>query len=299
MSSTAISWRSLGDVLYRSVPIYKSFSFGDDIIDLGNFLGAAAPFGGPVAFIPNPNALTQLKAYGAQAHGTLSIFSASGTALAQVQLQTHGCRVLGLAWTASEFLAVIHEDGNVDIYDPMGTLSPKSFSLSSDAHDTDSLAMRSHVVSYAVCGTGMAAALRKPDGDCDVVAVFDFDEPIPIVMHSASRTLNGGFPTSITVIDGANTADGRMEILLGTPERTVLVIDSEDICSDQQLESVLGSVPLNIAVSPAGRYLALFGEDGVITVMDASFEQKLLEFATKAESRPLQLVWCGEVCFYF
>jgi hypothetical protein len=85
-----------------------------------------------------------------------------------------------------------------------------------------------------------------------------------------------------------------MEVLLGTAERSIVTVDSEDRATDQQLDSVLTSVVRMLAISPSGRYLAAFGEDGSVTVTDTTFERKLTEFDTRASSRPAQLLWCGE-----
>jgi vacuolar protein sorting-associated protein 16 len=45
---------------------------------------------------------------------------------------------------------------------------------------------------------------------------------------------------------------------------------------------------------PAGKYVAVLGEDGSLCVLDTAFERKLVEFDTKASSPPSQLAWCGE-----
>jgi len=198
-----------------------------------------------------------------------------------------------------------------------GELSPKSFFLVSPpapAPDDDDGAPRGArtalgrataaaaaspgggptVIQWACCAGGMAAAIRCRDGTVDVVAVYDWSEPIPVVLSSARRALGGAAPTALAVVDGAFTADGRMEVLLGTGARSLVVVDGGDAAVDQELDGVLSSVVLQIAASPAGRYLAFFGEDGVVTVMDMALEAKLLEFKTKAQARPTQLVWCGE-----
>lgn len=46
-----------------------------------------------------------------------------------------------------------------------------------------------------------------------------------------------------------------------------------------------------IAVSPNGKLLALFGDTGFLWVVSADFKKKLSEFNTKSKVAPLQLVW--------
>ena len=268
---------------------------------MGAFIGAAAPFGGPIAIVPNPKVLTQLVASGASAQGTLSLFTAAGVPLAAVPLaeaRSGGARVLGLAWTSAELIAVVFDSGAVDLYDSTGALSSKSFSLLPGEDGGGGggglqLQPRARVESFAACGGGMAAVVRRADGSADIVAVHDWGEAQPVTLLSAQSALDGAAPTALACLGGAHTSSGQMEVLLATSSRSLLVVDADDVSVDQQLESVLGAVVLMMSVSPAGRYLATFGEDGVITVLDTAFESKLLEFATKADARPSQLVWCG------
>ena len=51
-----------------------------------------------------------------------------------------------------------------------------------------------------------------------------------------------------------------------------------------------------MAVSPNGRYLALFTADGKLWVVSADLQKNLTEITTKSESSPDQLVW---YCIYY
>lgn len=264
--------------------------------------------------------LTVLRASGVGAVDTITIFSSSGVKLGSTPLQPHEGRLLGMAWTPAEQLACVFEDGSVDLYDPLATLQAKAFSLlppgfsAPMAHGSGSKSgfMRhadgDRIEAFAHCGSGMAAVIRRADSSVAVSAVYDWGDRdgAPVAVHLASVTPDllsdassmgigaGIAPTSIACLDGAFTADGRMEVLLATASRSIVVVDSEDRALDQQLQGVLPAVVRMIAVSPSGRYLAAFGEDGSVTVTDTAFETKVLQFETHAAAAPAQMVWCGD-----
>lgn len=80
---------------------------------------------------------------------------------------------------------------------------------------------------WAAAGSGLAAVTHTTDGRCCIYAVYDVDgddrTPVPIKetgMHP------GMLPTCIALLDAAFTSDGRMEILLGTADKSIIVIDS-------------------------------------------------------------------------
>lgn len=316
------SWRSLGKHVYRSVRLFSGgFRLGaGEIESLDDFVVCAAPCGGPIAVTKNMGRLTVLRASGAGAVDTITIFSSSGVRLGSTALQPHEGRLLGMAWTPAEQLACVFEDGSVDLYDPLATLQAKAFSLlppGFSAPVPQSGSGRSGFVrhadgdrieSFAHCGSGMAAVIRRGDGSVAISAVYDWGDRdgAPVAVHLASVTADllsdaasvgmgvGVAPTAIACLDGAFTADGRMEVLLATATRSIVVVDSEDRALDQQLQGVLPAVVRMIALSPSGRYLAAFGEDGSVTVTDTAFETKVLQFETHASAAPSQLVWCGD-----
>ena len=65
-----------------------------------------------------------------------------------------------------------------------------------------------------------------------------------------------------------------------------------------------------MAVSPNGRYIALFSDQGMIWVLSTDFQNNICELNTESKVAPRQLVWCGSdavvaywdqlgTCFFF
>lgn len=167
-----------------------------------------------------------------------------------------------------------------------GERSDRSFSVLPSLSDE-------RLVEAAVAGNALAALSRRPDDTYALYLVYDLDKPL--VLAAAETGLDEGVrPTCMALIDGAFTAHGRAEVLLGSPDNSLIVVTSEMEAQDAQLDGIIPAVPLMLAVSPKGKYLAVLGEDGSLTVLDTAFERKLVEFETKATSPPSQVVWCGE-----
>lgn len=50
---------------------------------------------------------------------------------------------------------------------------------------------------------------------------------------------------------------------------------------------------MDMAIAPNGKLVALYTEEGTLSVHSADFHQKLLEFPTRSSVKPTQLAWCG------
>ena len=57
---------------------------------------------------------------------------------------------------------------------------------------------------------------------------------------------------ALVAIDGAFTDTGRMVVLLGTTTQSIVIVSSEDDVEDSNLQQVLPSVPILMAVSASG-----------------------------------------------
>jgi hypothetical protein len=280
-----VSWKSLGQLSYRCVAVYSPLSW-PEIKDLADFFVCGASFGGPIATWLNTSKMTVLASSGCGAPDTLSLFSGSGRPLACQPVETYHCRLAGMGWNAAEMVVLVFENGSVDLYDVKGVLSPKSFSLFSGLS-------RERVEDVIIVPHGLAAVTRTNDNRYNCYVVHDWDDPTPQVIDDTGLAY-GVRPTCLSAIDSDFTLNGKLEILLGTPDKSIIVVDSEGHPEDQQLDTILSSVPQMLAVSPGGKFLAAFCEDAILTVVDTAFEKKLLEYDTKATSRPVQLIWCSE-----
>ena len=52
----------------------------------------------------------------------------------------------------------------------------------------------------------------------------------------------------------------------------------------------------HVGVSPNGRYIALYTEDGKVWVVSSDFQNRLSEYDTKAKTIPKDMQWCGSDC---
>ena len=49
----------------------------------------------------------------------------------------------------------------------------------------------------------------------------------------------------------------------------------------------------HISISPNGRFVALYTEDGKVWVVSSDFQEKLSEYDSKAKTIPRDVQWCG------
>ena len=71
--------------------------------------------------------------------------------------------------------------------------------------------------------------------------------------------------------------------------QTINVVDASD-SEDRQLQNG----PFRyICISPNGRFVALYTEDGKVWVISSDFQDKLSEYSSKAKTMPKDMQWCG------
>ena len=99
--------------------------------------------------------------------------------------------------------------------------------------------------------------------------------------------------TSMAIVPPLLSRSGFLEVMLGTLDNSILVIDEQEV-EDQLLQDRIKAPITKMAVAPNGRFLACYRRDGVLTVMSATFTTKVLDFDTKSMSRPLDIAWCGD-----
>jgi hypothetical protein len=79
-----------------------------------------------------------------------------------------------------------------------------------------------------------------------------------------------------------------VEVLLAI-DQTIYVIDSTD-AEDRLLQNG----PFNhVSVSPNGRFVAIYTEDGKVWVVSSDFQNKFSEYDSKAKTPPKDVQWCG------
>jgi hypothetical protein len=128
--------------------------------------------------------------------------------------------------------------------------------------------------------TGFVALL----GDNSLVAITRYDEPRPHVLAKPPR----GEVVSWAVISPEHTASRSVEVVLAI-DKTVYVADPAE-CEDRQLEA---GPFRHIAVSPNGKFIALYTEEGKVWVISSDFQERFSEYESKVKTPPRELAFCG------
>ncbi|KAF2666531.1 vacuolar protein sorting-associated protein 16 [Microthyrium microscopicum] len=266
------NWEKLGSRFYRKIPLYTAVF--DPDLELANYLIAAAPCAGAIAVVrdTSENRLTPLRtAATANTKPTIDIYSCAGALL--TRLPWDRSRVCALGWSDSEQLVVVGEDGGCRVYDGLlgGDFSP--FSLGAEAEE--------HGVLSARFWSGGFVALL---GSGRLVSVASYSEPRPKVLASApNETVH-----SWALIAPADSLSRSVEVLLAVG-KSIYVVDSSE-CEDRGLDA---GPFRHVAVSPNGRLVALYTDDGKVWVVSSDFQNRLSEYDSKVKSVPKDLQWCG------
>jgi len=104
------AWQALGDHQYRTVKLFETMLWGEDV-NIEDYLVVAAPYGGPIALARDPTKVTAFRLAGPGASDQVTIYSASGRLLGHAHTETS--RLVGIGWTSNEHLVVVHETGGV------------------------------------------------------------------------------------------------------------------------------------------------------------------------------------------
>ena len=134
--------------------------------------------------------------------------------------------------------------------------------------------------------SGFVALLRSNR----LVAVSRYDEPRPRFLADPSPLIQDSLIHSWALIPPAYTLSRHVEVLVSTGH-TIVVLDPTD-AQDQELQS---GPFTHIAVSPNGRYVALYTAEGKLWVIKADFQEKLSEYDSGMGSvmLPRAVEWCG------
>ncbi|XP_072019724.1 vacuolar protein sorting-associated protein 16 homolog [Amphiura filiformis] len=266
-------WNPLGEVFYRKVELYAMDRSWHEIADLKKFKVYAAPYGGPLALIRDDSKLVQIRG---SSRPIIYIYSSAGKAISQIKWDSG--TIVHLAWSSTEDLLCIQQDGNVLVYDIFGTFK-RTFNMGSEARDTKVLECK---VFSSYSGTGLAVLT----GGYRIFVVTNVEDP-----HSRKIAEVPGLdspPSSWCVI----CRDRLIQVLLAKEEQLYLVDYSD--AHEQLLETnVRVNAYIEMAVSFDNKFLALFADTGLLWIGSSDLQKKFCEFDTKSQMRPKQLVWCG------
>ncbi|CDH59927.1 vacuolar protein sorting vps16 [Lichtheimia corymbifera JMRC:FSU:9682] len=230
---------------------------------------AGSQFGGPIAMIRDDKKVLLLQKQ-QPIKPTVYMYTSAGKLIEQIQWEKG--RIIALGWTKHEELVIVTEDGFVRLYPLHGSYT--QFSLGKEAKEQG-------ILDCQIWSTGLVAMTNK----YKLIAVTDFYEPRPKLM--ADTGLDDK-PHSWTVIPPQYTLSRHVEVLIATGS-TIIVVDNKESV-DQRLQQ---GPFTKMAISPNGKFLALFTSDGKLWVVSTDFQKNLSEYATKSKIAPQQLVWCG------
>lgn len=122
-------------------------------------------------------------------------------------------------------------------------------------------------------------------GNNTFVTVSSYTEPRPkLLAHPPQGEIH-----SWGIISPNHTLSRSVEVLVNVG-KTVHVLDATD-CDDRFLD--IGPFS-HVSVSPDGRYVNLYAEDGKAHIISSDFQEKLLEHDSESQTPPLYVEWCGE-----
>jgi vacuolar protein sorting-associated protein 16 len=167
---------------------------------------------------------------------------------------------------------IVTAEGTVRSYtDLQGDFSPFSLGHGAEEHGVQSCKFWS---------SGFVALL----GNNNLVAVTRYDEPRPQLLATPPQ----GEVVSWTVIPPEHTSSRSVEVLLAI-DKTVYVVDAAE-CEDRGLEA---GPFRHISVSPNGKFIALYTDDGKVWVISSDFQERFSEYNSKIKTPPKDLQWCG------
>jgi hypothetical protein len=117
--------------------------------------------------------------------------------------------------------------------------------------------------------------------------VTRYDEPRPKLLATPPDELIASW----TLIPPTESLSRSVEVLLAVG-KTIYVVDASE-AEDRGLDR---GPFRHISVSPNGRYIALYTDDGKVWVVSSDFQNRLSEYDTKAKTIPKDMQWCGNDC---
>uniref|UniRef100_A0A674D238 Vacuolar protein sorting-associated protein 16 homolog n=1 Tax=Salmo trutta TaxID=8032 RepID=A0A674D238_SALTR len=268
MAFITANWNPLGEAFYRKIELYEmGWSLRDGLKEC---LVAAAPYGGPIALLRQPQRPSS------SARPQLEIYSSSGTNMASFPWKSGPVRQLG--WTVCDDLLCIQEDGTVLIYDLFGAFK-RHFSMGNEVVQNQVLEAK---VFHSPYGTGVAIVT----GASRFTLATNIDD-LKLRRLPEVPGLQGA-PSCWAVL----TQDRQTKVLLANGADLYILDNTSCTPVTPPGLSPQACSIVNMAVSFSYKYLALFTDSGHLWMGSANLKDKLSEVDTKVRTPPKQMVWC-------
>uniref|UniRef100_A0A8C8EK93 Vacuolar protein sorting-associated protein 16 homolog n=1 Tax=Oncorhynchus tshawytscha TaxID=74940 RepID=A0A8C8EK93_ONCTS len=268
MAFITANWNPLGEAFYRKIELYEmGWSLRDGLKEC---LVAAAPYGGPIALLRQPQRPSS------SARPQLEIYSSSGANMASFPWKSGPVRQLG--WTVCDDLLCIQEDGTVLIYDLFGAFK-RHFSMGNEVVQNQVLEAK---VFHSPYGTGVAIVT----GASRFTLATNIDD-LKLRRLPEVPGLQGA-PSCWAVL----TQDRQTKVLLANGADLYILDNTSCTPVTPPGLSPQACSIVNMAVSFSYKYLALFTDSGHLWMGSANLKDKLSEVDTKVRTPPKQMVWC-------
>lgn len=266
-------WTQLGsDIFYRKHELY-SLEWGGGI-NLGDFMVAAAPYGGPIALTRDETKYTKIAHSGGKP--IVFVFSSSGRKIASFKWM--GGYLLAFGWSRSEDLVCVQEDGAVLLYDMFGNYQ-HTFNMGQEVKDT-------HILSAQVFASHRETGVAILSSSNRLFLVSNIYEP----RTRKYPDIPGGVVECWCVVREERHTN-------------VLVSQGRDLFLLSHLEqrpqalypdwNEPGGCILEMAVSSNSRHIALLSDSGKLWIGSSDIRMKYCEYDAKSQVKPKQIAWCG------
>ncbi|KAF2225710.1 Vps16, N-terminal region-domain-containing protein [Elsinoe ampelina] len=267
MSNPRENWTKCGDRFYRKIQLYTSVF--DPDLELENYTLVGAPYSGAIALYRDKTKVHSFRG-ASSTKPTIDIYTCAGTLITRINWDKGEIR--GLGWSEDEKLIVVSQDGTVRVYrDLQGDFDPFTLGHSAEEYGVQSCKFWS---------SGFVALL----GNNQLVAVTRYNEPRPSVLASPPSDE----VVSWAIIPPAFTLSRSVEALLAIG-KSIMTIDASE-AEDRMLQN---GPFRHVSVSPNGKFVAVYTEDGKVWVVTSDFQNRLSEYDSKVKTPPRELQWCG------
>ncbi|GLE03233.1 hypothetical protein PINS_up012112 [Pythium insidiosum] len=277
-----MQWHALGNSLFRRWTPFDMTPWRErGVSDLKDFIVAAAPFAGPIALLPRvSNAQTDTER-------RLTIFTASGERLAEIPWQPYDAMapLVQLSWTDAMRLVAVLANGRCVSFTPKGDIAIALFSILP-------LTMEQDEIVRCESWSGGVVVLT------DKMAIIQVAVPVAGPPKSCVVSKNAVSPsdalTCMAVVEPRGVESAHPEILIATADNMVraLSFGYQRVFMHEPLDAPIALIAAPSAASSS--LIAIFTEDGVLTILDTSCDSKTLVFHTQSKTPPLAMCWCGD-----
>lgn len=212
---------------------------------------------------------------GAATKSSVDVYSPAGRPIRRIPYD-NSSTVCAIGWSEDEALLVVTQDGNVRCYADLQT-DFESFSLGHGAEEHG-------VVACRFWARGFVALL----GNNALVEVNSYTEPRPKLL----ATPPNADVSAWALIPPGDGYSRSVEVLLAIGT-SLVVVDAGD-AEDRGLDR---GPFRHVCVSPNGRCIALYTDDGKVWVVSSDFQNRLSEYASGVKTVPKDLQWVGNDAF--